>query len=250
MADLLEYHCPLPDAATVKPASLDLPKDWAAPMLILRQGQQFAVLEVDRLLAEQELLIKPFGSAIAPPDYLYACTVLAEGSLVPVIDGAALLSRVKPVNPTALTYQLAAQPALKSLPAAPPRALTSVRPVQLPTILVVDDSTTLRRTMAMFLEREGFRVLQARNGQEAIDQLQSGTAVRLIICDIEMPNMNGFEFLSYRRQDVNLLNIPVVMLTSRSNDKHRWLAMQLGATAYFTKPYLEQEFLNALKQLL
>jgi chemotaxis family two-component system sensor histidine kinase/response regulator PixL len=250
VADLLDYNCPLPDANNHKPASLELPKDWAAPMLILRQGQQFAVLEVDRLLAEQELLIKPFGSAIAPPDYIYACTVLAEGSLVPVIDGAALLARVKPTNSSALTYQVAAPSTLTPLPALPPKGLTSVRTVQLPTILVVDDSTTLRRTMALFLEREGFRVLQARNGQEAIDQLQAGTAVRLIVCDIEMPNMNGFEFLSYRRQDPNLLDIPVVMLTSRSNDKHRWLAMQLGATAYFTKPYLEQEFLSALKDLI
>jgi chemotaxis family two-component system sensor histidine kinase/response regulator PixL len=74
--------------------------------------------------------------------------------------------------------------------------------------------------------------------------------VELVICDIEMPNMNGFEFLSYRRQDPELSKVPVVMLTSRSNDKHRWLAMQLGATAYFTKPYLEQDFLAAIKQII
>jgi chemotaxis family two-component system sensor histidine kinase/response regulator PixL len=71
-----------------------------------------------------------------------------------------------------------------------------------------------------------------------------------VICDIEMPNMNGFEFLSHRRQDPQISKIPIVMLTSRSNDKHRWLAMQLGANAYFTKPYLEQEFLVAIKQLM
>ncbi|KAM3105676.1 response regulator, partial [Phormidesmis sp. 146-33] len=69
-------------------------------------------------------------------------------------------------------------------------------------------------------------------------------------CDIEMPNMNGFEFLNYRRQDAQLSLTPTVMLTSRSNEKHRRLAMQLGATAYFTKPYLEQEFLAALKNIL
>jgi chemotaxis family two-component system sensor histidine kinase/response regulator PixL len=74
--------------------------------------------------------------------------------------------------------------------------------------------------------------------------------VNLVVCDIEMPNMNGFEFLGQRRQDPQLSKIPVVMLTSRSNDKHRWLAMRLGATAYFTKPYLEQEFLVAIKHII
>lgn len=114
---------------------------------------------------------------------------------------------------------------------------------------MVDDAVTLRRTLALSLERSGFRVLQARDGQEAIDQCQQAT-VHLVICDIEMPNMNGFEFLSYRRQDPQISKIPIIMLTSRSNEKHRWLAMQLGATTYFTKPYLEQELLAAINKLL
>ena len=108
---------------------------------------------------------------------------------------------------------------------------------------IVDDAVALRRTLALTLERAGCRVLQARDGREAIEQLRQSTEVNLVVCDIEMPNMNGFEFLGQRRQDPQLSKIPVAMLTSRSNDKHRWLAMRLGATAYFTKPYLEQEFL-------
>lgn len=92
--------------------------------------------------------------------------------------------------------------------------------------------------------------MQARDGREALDQLQQRTSIRLVVCDIEMPNMNGFEFLNHRRQDPQLSRIPVVVLTSRSNEKHRWLAMQLGATAYFTKPYLEQEFLQAIDSLI
>jgi chemotaxis family two-component system sensor histidine kinase/response regulator PixL len=104
--------------------------------------------------------------------------------------------------------------------------------------------------LALSLERAGYRVLQARDGQEALEQLQQSQAIGLIVCDVEMPNMNGFEFLTHRRQDATLAQIPTVMLTSRSNDKHRWLAMQLGATAYFTKPYLEQEFLQAIEELM
>lgn len=130
------------------------------------------------------------------------------------------------------------------------KALPPVRGPKAPTILVVDDAVTLRRTLALSLERAGFRVLQAKDGWEAINQLRQSTSVQLIVCDIEMPNMNGFEFLSFRRQDPKLADIPTVMLTSRSNEKHRWLAMQLGATAYFTKPYLEQEFLATLRDLI
>ncbi|NJL44647.1 MAG: response regulator [Leptolyngbyaceae cyanobacterium SM2_3_12] len=80
--------------------------------------------------------------------------------------------------------------------------------------------------------------------------MQQNPAVRLVVCDIEMPNMNGFEFLTQRRQNPELAAIPTLMLTSRSNDKHRWLALQLGATDYFTKPYLEQEFLGAIHSYL
>jgi chemotaxis family two-component system sensor histidine kinase/response regulator PixL len=126
----------------------------------------------------------------------------------------------------------------------------AIKTIKAPTVLVVDDAAALRRTLALTLERAGCQVLQARDGREAIEQLQRSSSVSLVICDIEMPNMNGFEFLSHRRQDPQLSKTPVVMLTSRSNDKHRWLAMQLGATAYFTKPYLEQEFLGAIKQII
>lgn len=251
LADLLEYACPLPESPPNKLfATVDLPRNWVAPLLVLQQGQQLLVLEVDRLATEQELVIKPFGEAISPPDYIYGCTVMAEGSLVPVIDGIALLARLnQPTKATTITYQPDPQSAAPR-PGSPPKSLTTVEPTQVPTILVVDDSTTLRRTMALFLERAGYRVLQARHGQEAIAQLQQGISVQLIVCDLEMPNMNGFEFLSVRRQQTHLSDIPVIILTSRSNDKHQWLAMQLGATAYFTKPYLEQEFLGVLKNLL
>jgi two-component system, chemotaxis family, sensor histidine kinase and response regulator PixL len=116
--------------------------------------------------------------------------------------------------------------------------------------LVVDDAVALRRTLALSLERAGFRVVQARDGREAIEQLQKNDSTNLVICDIEMPNMNGFDFLNYRRQNPQLSKIPVIMLTSRSNDKHRWLAMHLGATAYFTKPYIEQTFLRAIQDII
>ena len=272
LANLLNYACPLPETSVSKALiSVPSPESWSPPMLILKQEQNFLALEIDRLVTEQELVIKPFGSAIAPPSCTYGCTILGDGSLIPVIDGAILSDQLlgQSTETTAITTGLGGQhmtptgsqsTSAGNENSSASKTPTIIKTAKAPTVLVVDDAAALRRTLALTLERAGCRVLQARDGREAIDQLQESSNVRgvataapsveLVICDIEMPNMNGFEFLSYRRQDPELSKVPVIMLTSRSNDKHRWLAMQLGATAYFTKPYLEQDFLAAIKQII
>jgi len=254
LADILDYTCPLPDNSPSKAlVSVPSPADWALPMLVLRQEQQVLALEIDRLVTEQELVIKPFGSAIAPPSFTYGCTILGDGSLIPVIDGTVLLDQLLGHDTAATRINTGSRPITLSLNenASMSHTKAGLTTPHAPTVLVVDDAAALRRTLALTLERAGCRVLQARDGREAIEQLRQGSStVNLVVCDIEMPNMNGFEFLGQRRQDPQMSNIPVVMLTSRSNDKHRWLAMRLGATAYFTKPYLEQEFLAAIKHII
>ncbi|HEY9652400.1 MAG TPA: response regulator, partial [Coleofasciculaceae cyanobacterium] len=287
LTDLLEYNCPLPDTSPSKALiAVPSPQDWELPMLVIRQDQHILALEIDRLVTEQELVIKPFGSTMAPPGYTYGCTILGDGSLIPVIDAAALLEQLLgqhggvstvsslpdtmkslPINvteaesfttelteasatPAALAHPTQTEGSSLDSPVVVKKAKAAIAVMKAPTVLVVDDAVALRRTLALTLERAGCQVLQARDGREAIEQLQQSPSVKLVVCDIEMPNMNGFEFLSYRRQDPQLSKIPVAMLTSRSNDKHRWLAMQLGAAAYFTKPYLEQEFVAAIKQII
>ncbi|MBD0334351.1 MAG: hybrid sensor histidine kinase/response regulator [Cyanobacteria bacterium Co-bin13] len=248
LADLLSYACLIPEMPVSQVlAAVPSPADWEAPMLILKRGDQAFALQVERLVTEQESVIKPFGSALTPPSYAYGCTVLGDGSLIPVIDGRAFLD-------TLVARRLAERPTayapddseMRVLQTAPPQDQPVIRISRSNTVLVVDDAVTSRRILTLSLERAGYRILQARDGQEALEQLEQNPSVQLVVCDIEMPNMNGFEFLTQRRQNPALTKIPTVMLTSRSNDKHRWLAMQLGATAYFTKPYLEQEFLGAI----
>lgn len=254
LADILDYSCPLPESSPSQAlVSVPSPADWALPMLVLRQEQQVLALEIDRLVTEQELVIKPFGSAIAPPSFTYGCTILGDGSLIPVIDGTVLLDQLLGHNTTATRINTGSKPITLTVNenSSLNQTKTGITTPHAPTVLVVDDAVALRRTLALTLERAGCRVLQARDGREALEQLRQGSSrVNLVVCDIEMPNMNGFEFLGQRRQDPQLSKIPVVMLTSRSNDKHRWLAMRLGATAYFTKPYLEQEFLVAIKHII
>jgi chemotaxis family two-component system sensor histidine kinase/response regulator PixL len=95
LADLLHYACPLPETSPSKALiAVPSPENWAPPMLVLSQGQNFLALEIDRLVTEQELVIKPFGSAIAPPSCTYGCTILGDGSLIPVIDATVLLDQL------------------------------------------------------------------------------------------------------------------------------------------------------------
>ncbi|MFM7424145.1 MAG: response regulator [Elainella sp.] len=242
MGQLLNYSCVVPERSTSDSLTVaPMPKDWTSPLLVIQRDQHSFAIEVDRLITEQELVIKPFGASIAPPAYTYGCTILGDGSLVPVIDAATLVD---------LTLNREASGSFSRPAAQPPRHQPVATSQTVKTVLVVDDSATLRRMLALTLEKSGYRVLQARDGREALTHLEQGASVQIVICDIEMPNMNGFEFLSQRRQTPEFAQIPVMMLTSRSNDKHRRLAMHLGATAYFSKPYVEHDLLSALQTLL
>jgi chemosensory pili system protein ChpA (sensor histidine kinase/response regulator) len=113
-------------------------------------------------------------------------------------------------------------------------------------VLVVDDSLTVRRISQRLLERAGYSVLLARDGLHAIEILQT-EQVSIVLLDIEMPRMDGFEFLHYLRQDTKTSTLPVVMITSRTADKHREHAKELGATAYLGKPFNETELLSLIK---
>lgn len=243
LADLLEYGYPISEELKYKDfVNSSSSENTTLPMLVLKGEKQSFALEVENFGKEQEMVIKPFNRTIAPPEYTYGCTVLGDGSLVPVVDAPSLLAYVREQNKLS-TSNLGTASHQKSLFKA------SVETIQAPIVLVVDDSAMMRRTLAITLRKVGYRVIQARDGLEAVELLQQNSQVELIVSDLEMPNLNGFEFLNELRQNPNLAKIPVLMLTSRSNDKHRQLATHLGASAYMTKPYIEQEFLAVLKEI-
>ena len=239
------------------------------PILMLRRNQEILGLEVDQILGEQELVIRPLGNALAPPSYIYGCTSLANGNLVLVIDGSLLLetnemqatldvmqlsatySRKKALPMSSATKQstpLLAPAAINETRKLAPSVETNFRNPKL--VLVVDDAISLRQTISLTLQKAGYQVLQAQNGIEALEQLQRHPEIELIVSDLEMPRMNGFELLSNVRQNPTLLKKPVIILTSRSAEKHRKLAEALGANSYMTKPYLEQEFLGVIDELV
>jgi len=258
LKEILEYNCPLINTNSHSKAfeTIANPEDWASPLLLLRRERQLFALEVVNLVSEQELVIKPFSKAIAAPNYIYGCTILSDGTLIPAFDGAALINEIlgeeaqqstKAFKHPAQLEELDQEETTEELIGSIKSSSTVAKPQ---TIMVVDDSTALRRTMALTLEKQGYRVIQKKDGKEALEGFRQNSDIDLIICDIEMPTMNGFEFLGVRRRDSILAKIPVVMLTSRSGAKHRNLAMQLGANAYFTKPYIEQEFVAEIKKIL
>jgi chemotaxis family two-component system sensor histidine kinase/response regulator PixL len=216
-------------------------------LLLLSDGSEIVAIPIDRVLNEQELVIKPFGKAIAPPPYLYGCTILGDGTLVPVIDSASLIA-VRSSTPSSATISPsnATVDANPSLPTNSPRP----QPIQRKTILIVDDSLTTRQALYLTLEKFGYQVIQAGDGREAIDQLSRSKEIQVVLCDVEMPNMNGFEFLTACRKDNRFANLPIVMLTSRGGAKHRGVAQMLGASGYLTKPYLEQELIKTIQDLL
>jgi two-component system, chemotaxis family, sensor histidine kinase and response regulator PixL len=237
LADLLTYSTPVSEriiSHTLKSGASN-PDDWLPPLLLIRTGDQIVALEIDRLITEQELTIKPFGAAINPPSYSYGCTILGDGVILPVLD------------PHTLIQVLVERPRCGILSAEP--SVSAISAVD--SILVVDDSITTRQSLCLSLEKFGYRTLQAKDGQEALQILSQKTSeIKLVVCDVEMPNMNGFEFLNVYRQDATLTHIPVVMLTSRSNPKHRQFAAHLGAVDYFIKPYVEQDFMTAIGKIV
>lgn len=264
LSQTLDYFSPVsaPLVSQFKP--LFVPDEQVMPIIVIRSQDSFIGLEVDQLLGEQELVIRPLGAMIVPPSYVYGGSILADGQLTLVLDGAALMqyvfdqqiaSRTTRNLASSTSHILASSREQRQLPSQTRTALPAsptldfrARPEKL--ILLVDDSITVRQSLALTLQKAGYQVLQAKDGYEAIEQLQQHTNIQLVICDIEMPRMNGFEFLKYRQQDPALANIPVLILTSRSASKHRLIASELGATGYIIKPYLEDKLLKTATEIM
>jgi two-component system, chemotaxis family, sensor histidine kinase and response regulator PixL len=232
LSDLLEYRYP-----TLNNQNKTLANDSA--MLIIPTEKSNFALEVAGFGTEQEMVIKPLVRDVSHSDYVYGCTVMGDGNLIPAIDAVALLAHSKQQKES--TANNAIEPVINAY------QNLSTTNVSVPTVLVVDDSAMMRKTLALTLQKVGYRILQARDGKEALELLLQNSTVDLIVSDLEMPRLNGFEFLNELRKNPLPSTIPVVMLTTRINDKHRQLALHLGASAYMSKPYIEQEFLDVLR---
>ena len=206
-------------------------------IIILRNDTSYLALQVDQFLGEYEIVIKQLEGPIPQPSGIAGATVLGDGRVMAIANVLELFDiasgRLRPS-----TSGLTIQPTVEEDVAVDP------------TVLIVDDSITVRELLSLTFAKVGYRVEQAKDGQDAWEKLRAGLPCDMIFCDIEMPRMDGLDLLSRLQKDSRLKEIPVAMLTSRGADRHRQSAIQLGAKGYFTKPYLEEELLSASKRLL
>jgi chemotaxis protein histidine kinase CheA/CheY-like chemotaxis protein len=207
-------------------------------ILVLRSDGNLIAVQVDKIVGDQEIVIKPLQGPAPKPLGIAGATVLGDGRIVPIADVMELIS----LSTGALTRIIPAQ--LANQIATPTVELRESM------VLIVDDSITVRELLSLTFKRAGYRVEQARDGQEAWDKLRAGLPCDIVFCDIEMPRMDGLEFLSRVQKDAALKQVPVAMLTSRGSDRHRQIAAQLGASGYFIKPYLEEALLDAAKRMI
>ncbi|WP_107671144.1 hybrid sensor histidine kinase/response regulator [Cyanothece sp. BG0011] len=213
-------------------------------VLMMSQGNHYVGIEIDRYWGEQEVTIRQVEGNVGLPQGFGGCTILGDGRVVPLVDVMALLQWLND-NPTQSSFTPKLSPTINDLDAQLIDHNTK-------TIMIVEDSINVRRFVALTLEKAGYRVEQAKDGQDALEKLQGGlgATVQLIISDIEMPRLDGYGLLSHVKSDPIFQSLPVIMLTSRSGDKHRQLAMNLGASAYFSKPFKETNLLTTIQQLI
>lgn len=212
-----------------------LPVDAGKPLgeydaVIVRVDRQPMAIAVDRLLDSRELLVKHPGRYARHIRGVFGLAILGDGSVAVNIDLAQLLVR-------------------SAYRSAPAQAATGVPKKASPGVLVVDDALSVRNTLVQLVQDAGFRAESARDGMDAIDTMRVFKP-DLVLTDLEMPNMNGIELTTHIRAREDLRGLPVIMITSRSQEKHRQLASQAGVDTYITKPYNDGELLQTIRQAL
>ena len=201
------------------------------PLLLVRAGDLRAAVAVDQVLGNREIVVKPVGPQIASIPGIYGATITGDGSVVVILDAAPLVRRHL------------AQPAQPAQPTA------AVEQRRVPLVMVVDDSLTMRKVTSRVLERHNFEVSAARDGVEALEKLEERVP-DLMLLDIEMPRMDGYELATTMKADPRFKDVPIVMITSRTGDKHRQRAFDIGVQRYLGKPYQELDLMRNVYDLL
>ncbi|MES2945284.1 MAG: Hpt domain-containing protein [Pseudomonadota bacterium] len=222
------------------------------PVVIFRSAAQRIALHVDEVLGNQEVVVKNLGPQLSRLPGLAGMSVLASGAVVLIYNPVALASIYGEQarawsRDSAEPHMLEGAAPTASTSGEVPRAFVPV-PVapKIPLIMVVDDSITVRRVTQRLLQREGYRVVMAADGLQALERLQEELPV-VVLSDIEMPRMDGFDLARNIRADARLRKLPIVMITSRIAEKHRDHAKELGVDHYLGKPYAEEELMSLVR---
>jgi len=201
------------------------------PVLLVQCNERHVAIHVDAMAGTREIVVKGLGPQFAGVQGLSGATILGDGRVVLIID---LLAHIR-----------ARQPALPAQPVDAPLILNDPLKKRPLLVLVVDDSVTVRKVTSRLLERNGMNVLTAKDGIDALAVLEEHTP-DLMLLDIEMPRMDGFEVATQVRNDPRLMRLPIIMITSRTGQKHRDRAMAIGVNDYLGKPYQESVLLESI----
>ncbi|MDR1075888.1 MAG: Hpt domain-containing protein [Xanthomonadaceae bacterium] len=204
------------------------------PLLLVNMGDLRAAVAIDQVLGNQEVAVKPVGPQITSIPGIYGATITQEGDVVVILDIAPLVRRY-----------LARALRTKVLPSRP-----EIR--RAPLVMVVDDSLTMRKVASRVLERHNLEVVTARDGVEALEVLESleDRIPDVMLLDIEMPRMDGYELATAMRADRRFERVPIIMITSRMGDKHRQRAYEIGVQRYLGKPYQEADLMRNIEDML
>ncbi|MCL6620043.1 MAG: response regulator, partial [Thermomonas hydrothermalis] len=202
------------------------------PLLLVGSGDLRAAVAVDDVLGSREIVVKSGGPQLASIPGIFGATIMGDGRVVVILDVAPLVRRQAAQAATAARH---AQP--------------QVEQRRVPLVMVVDDSVTMRKVTGRVLERHGFEVVTAKDGLDALERMAE-VVPDLMLLDIEMPRMDGYELASAMKADVRLRTVPIIMITSRTGEKHRQRAMDIGVERYLGKPYQEPELMRHVHELL
>jgi chemosensory pili system protein ChpA (sensor histidine kinase/response regulator) len=201
------------------------------PIILLRSGDLRVALHIDEILGNREIVVKPLGKLLSQVKGLSGATILADGMVVLILDINGLIRH------GAVTQVV-----------ADPHAADVHKPTH-KVVMVVDDSITMRRVASKLLTRNNYHVVTAKDGVDALAQLEE-TQPDVMLLDIEMPRMDGFELASHMRNEARYRDIPIIMITSRTGSKHRDHAMEIGVNKYMGKPYQEEELIENIASLV
>lgn len=207
-----------------------LPAETATGLL-LRSGNKLMALVVDRVEPQREAVLQPLGRLLDSHPFLSGATISGDGRVVFTLHVARLFDVLQAKAPHPSTFIFEAR-----------RDTPEVRPEA---ILVVDDSISVRKLTSRFLQSEGWEVDTAVDGLDALDKLATGR-FRLVITDLEMPRMHGYELIAEIRRQTQLQHLPVIVCSSRSSDKHRGRAREVGAQGYLTKPFTKEQLIEEM----
>jgi chemosensory pili system protein ChpA (sensor histidine kinase/response regulator) len=203
--------------------------------LLLRSGNRRIAVQVDELMGNREIVVKNIGPQLARVIGVDGATVLGDGQVLLIL------------NPVALSTRAPLAEFASPVPSAPVLTEEETALSRLPTVMVVDDSLTVRKITGRLLEREGYQVVLAKDGVDALEQLLD-VLPDVMLVDIEMPRLDGFDLTRNIRADARLKNIPIIMITSRTADKHRSYAFEIGVNHYLGKPFQEDELLKRVAE--